>query len=275
MSCLLFKDIKIIVLNKILEERKNSVILIQHYWKSKYIYFTKSLVYKSKLELRKFNIIKQIMLNRINAEKKICFYTKNYLYRIKVLKLIQKLKLCYSIIPSIQNTKNIKISIKLGKEKEKLYLLKYCPIRKQFVFDIPRNLIKKFYYKFFFIIDNVKTIDLKYEFIRTKNDYVNIINFRKIQDNEFFLEKEYDKEIEAYYSTNISSETNSKVSISTIDSFDINSRKKIVSILDLGLKKFPSQNIRINYPISILKCRNYNREKSFKKVSFGKIEFSK
>ena len=73
MSCLLFKDIKIIFLNKILEERKNSVILIQHYWKSKYIYFTKSLVHKSKLELRKFNIIKQIMLNRINAEKKIFF----------------------------------------------------------------------------------------------------------------------------------------------------------------------------------------------------------
>ena len=219
--------------------------------------------------------MKQILLNRLNAQKKIYFYFKNYIYRMKVLKLIQHLKLCYSIIPSIQHTKNIKISIKLGKEKEKLYLLKYCPIRKQYVFDIPRNLIKKFFYTFFFVIDNEKTIDLKYEFIRIKNDYVNIINFRKIQENEFLLEKEYDKEIEAYYSTNITSETNSKVSISTIDSFDINSRKKIVSVLDLGLKKYHSQNIRINSPISILKCRNYNREKSFKKVSFGKIEFSK
>ena len=170
--------------------------------------------------------MKQILLNRLNAQKKIYFYFKNYIYRMKVLKLIQHLKLCYSIIPSIQHTKNIKISIKLGKEKEKLYLLKYCPIRKQYVFDIPRNLIKKFFYTFFFVIDNEKTIDLKYEFIRIKNDYVNIINFRKIQENEFLLEKEYDKEIEAYYSSNLSSETNSKASLSTIDSYDINSRKK-------------------------------------------------
>ena len=219
--------------------------------------------------------MKQILLNRLKAQKKIYFYFKNYIYRMKVLKLIQNLKLCYSIIPSIQHTKNIKISIKLGKEKEKLYLLKYCPIRKQYVFDIPINLIKKFFYTFFFVIDNEKTIDLKYEFIRIKNDYVNIINFRKIQENEFLLEKEYDKEIEAYYSSNVSSETNSKASLSTIDSYDINSRKKNINIFEFGLKKVNSQNIKVNYPIySILKCRNYNRKKSFKKVSFGKIEFS-
>ena len=225
--------------------------------------------------LKKYNIMKQILLNRLKAQKKIYFYFKNYIYRMKVLKLIQNLKLCYSIIPSIQHTKNIKISIKLGKEKEKLYLLKYCPIRKQYVFDIPRNLIKKFFYTFYFVIDNEKTIDLKYEFIRIKNDYVNIINFRKIQENEFLLEKEYDKEIEAYYSSNVSSETNSKASLSTIDSYDINSRKKNINIFEFGLKKVNSQNIKVNYPIySILKCRNYNRKKSFKKVSFGKIEFS-
>ena len=67
----------------------------------------------------------------------------------------------------------------MEKEKNMIVIvnLKYCKIRKQFVFDIPRILIKKFFYKFFFVINGVKIIDQNYQFIRIKNDYVNIINF--------------------------------------------------------------------------------------------------
>ena len=213
------------------------------------------------------------MENRIKAEKKICFYIKNYLFRIKVKKLIQKLKDYYSIIPSIQNSKNIKISIKLGKE-EKIYNVKYCSIRKEFIFDIPRNFIKKFYYKFFFIVDGIKTIDQKYKFIKIKNDYINILNFRKIQEKEFFLENEYDKEIEEYYTSNSSSETNSKTSKSSNESFEYPKKKNnFVSFLNLGLKRKNNEKNKIIYPIkSILKNRNYNRKKTCKKVNFGKID---
>ena len=223
--------------------------------------------------MKKLNLIKEIISNRINAEKKIYTHIKNYLFRIKVLQLIQKLKSYYSIIPSIQSTKNIKIQIKLGKEKAKLYYLKYCPIRKQYVFDIPRNFIKQFNYKFFFIINDIKTIDQKYDFIKIKNGYVNIINFRKIQDKEFFLEKEYDKEIEAYFSSNSSSETNSKTSKSSIDSYEyIIKKKNTFNILNLELRKKFSQNYLNNQINSILKNRNFNRGKTSKKISFGKIE---
>ena len=268
------QDFTFILLKKILKEREKSAILIQKNWKGKQNIFIIKLVYKSKLEMKKLKLIKSIISNRIYAEKKIYIHIKNYLYRIKVLKLIQKLKSYYSIIPSFQNTKNIKIQIKLGKEKAKIYYLKFCPIRKQFVFDIPRNFIQKFNYKFFFIINDIKIIDQKYDFIKIKNGYVNIINFRKIQDKEFFLEKVYDKEIEAYFSSNSTSETNSKTSGSSIDSCDYIFRKNnTYNNLNLELrKKFISQN-RLNSQInSILKNRNYNRGKSSKKISFGKIE---
>ncbi len=156
-----------------------------------------------------------------------------------------------------------------------MYHLKFCQIRKQFVFDIPRNLIKKFFYKFFFVINGVKIIDQNYQFIRIKNDYVNIINFKKVQDNEYYLEKEYDKEIEEYFSSNLSSETTSKTSRSSIDSLEY--RKRInndyENLLNLGLRKINYQNKQLNYQIkSILKCRNYKRKKSIKKVSFGNID---
>ena len=155
-----------------------------------------------------------------------------------------------------------------------MYHLKYCKIRKQFVFDIPRILIKKFFYKFFFVINGVKIIDQNYQFIRIKNDYVNIINFKKVQDNEYYLEKEYDKEIEEYFSSNSSSETNSKTSGSSIDSCDYIIRKKnTYNILNLELRKKFSQNYLNNQINSILKNRNFNRGKSSKKISFGKIEF--
>ena len=156
-----------------------------------------------------------------------------------------------------------------------MYHLKYCKIRKQFVFDIPRILIKKFFYKFFFVIDGVKTIDHNYQFIRIKNDYVNIINFKTIQDKEYYLENEYDKEIEEYFSSNVSSETTSKTSGCSIDNLEYRKRIKrdFENILDLGLRKFNYKNIQLNYPIkSILKCRNYKRKKSIKKVSFGNID---
>ena len=157
-----------------------------------------------------------------------------------------------------------------------MYHLKYCQIRKQFVFDIPRNLIKKFCYKFFFVINGVKTIDQNYHFIRVKNDYVNIINFKKIQDKEYYLENEYDKEIEEYFCSNLSSETTSKTSRSSINSLEYSQKinHDFENILDLGLRKFNYQKKNINYPIkSILKCRNYRRKKSINKVNFGNIDF--
>ncbi len=39
MSTSLSQDIKSLFVKKIIEERKNSAIFIQHYWKSNYIYF--------------------------------------------------------------------------------------------------------------------------------------------------------------------------------------------------------------------------------------------
>ena len=114
-----------------------------------------------------------------------------------------------------------------------------------------------------------------------KNFKYNIINFKEIQDKEFLLEDQYDQEIEYYYFSHNSSETNSKSSKGSIDDLKLklNKEKLLGSALNLGIKSFKSQaeinnysNITLKKVKSILKQRNIHREKSSKKVSFGNIE---
>ena len=113
--------------------------------------------------------------------------------------------------------------------------------------------------------------------IGTRNGKYNIINFVDIQNLELMLEDLYDQEIEYYYYSTSSSETtsNSK-STSNDNAYEIKRRNKEENLF--GLRNYKAQvkingdkNIKVK---SILKQRNFNRKKTFKKVEFGKIESS-
>ena len=201
------------------------------------------------------------------------------MYQLKVRKLIEKLKYCYTITPKFENVNDIKICISIGNEQEHIFRLKYCPIRKEYVFDIQRSLIKRLKYKFYFIVNGIKKVSKNYTIIGTSIGKYNIINFKEIQDLEFLIEENYENEKEDYYCSCSNSETNSN-SKSTIYSKEYikKPQKNDENSLNLGLSNYKSQIEIRKYEIpkvkSILKKRNFNRGKSFKKIFFGGIEIS-
>ena len=48
-------------------------------------------------------------------------------------------------------------------------------------------------------------IDINYKILNTKDGYINVINIKDIQENEYKLENIYDKEIKMFYSMIMSS----------------------------------------------------------------------
>ena len=218
--------------------------------------------------------MKKILEKRLKSQKILSLHIKTFLYRKKVIGLIKKLKLYYTIIPSIQTSEEIKITIIFSNSQKRTFPLYFCPIRKQYLIDIDRYLIKKLKYKFYFIMDGIKLVDTKYKIIYQLGNYYNIINFKDIQDNEYKLEKVYDKEIENYYNSLLS---DSESNITNVSSRDDLTEKKIASShcssLINGLTKYNEQFVSTSSVKSILKERKFYREKSFKKVSFGKVEY--
>jgi hypothetical protein len=195
-----------------------------------------------------------------------------------VHQLIKKLKAYYTIFPGFENIKNIKICILLGNNHEKTIKLKFCNIRKEYLIDIQREYIKKLRYIFYFVVNGVRSISKNYPVIKSKNLKYNIINFKDIQDTELLLEDQYDKEIEYYYNSHSSSETNSKSSKDSTENLCYNNQEKLFEkTIKYGLRNANSQieinvNLKIKKVKSILKKRQLKRERSSKKVSFGKIE---
>lgn len=202
------------------------------------------------------------------------------MYQLKVHKLIEKLKFCYTIIPKFENVNDIKICISMGNEQENSFRLNYCPIRKEYLLDIQRSLIKRLKYKFYFIVNGKKKVSQNYSIIKTAIGKYNVINFKEIQDLEYLLEERYEKEKEYYYFSCSNSETNSN-SKSSIYSNEYIYSKKLQNnnkeySQNLRLRNYKSQDEIGKYKIpkvkSILKQKNLNRGKSFKKVFFGGIE---
>ena len=60
-------------------------------------------------------------------------------------------------------------------------------------------------YKFYFIFNGCKMIDINYKILNTKDGYINVINIKDLQENEYKLENIYDKEIKMFYSMIMSS----------------------------------------------------------------------
>ena len=136
-------------------------------------------------------------------------------------------------------------------------------------------MIKRLKYKFYFISKGKKTISKNYQIIGTINGKYNIIDFLDIQNLEFRLEGLYDKEIEYYYYSNSSSETTS-TSTSNDNLYEMKGENKEVNLFNLRnvKSKVEIKTYQIPKVKSILKQRNFNRGKSFKKVKFGKTESS-
>ena len=157
--------------------------------------------------IKKINIFKIILQTRIQHEKILFKYIKEFLYRKKIRELIQRNKDYYIIFPGekLQNLSNLKIKFFFESKKPKIYPLKFCPYRKLYYFEFKRIIIRKLLYKFYFIFNGCKMIDINYKILNTKDGYINVINIKDLQENEYKLENIYDKEIKMFYSMIMSS----------------------------------------------------------------------
>lgn len=135
-------------------------------------------------------IIQRIVRFREDSAKLLQKNIRNFIYRQKVKKILLKLQKYYSVYPS--NEPNFNISLKLFIDNRnpliyKIFPIRFCKVRKCYVFDIPKNKFPshKKIMRFIFIIDNNERIDEAYKSVLFGEELVNQIDF-----------KLYDKKIE-------------------------------------------------------------------------------
>ena len=106
-------------------------------------------------------------------------------------------------------------------------------------------------------------IDINYKILNTKDGYINVINIKDLQENEYKLENIYDKEIKMFYSMIMSSLDTE--STSKLGEFD--NKRKFISKNTIELcndLKNKSSNIIYEKVKPILKKNNLrkNRDKN-------------
>lgn len=179
-----------LLIKQILIKRTESIIKIQSFVRK----------YQIQKKLKEFFIINKILLIRKLSLKKIINNYLNFKRFATLKKLINKVKNCYSISPSINNVTNISIKVfydQRNYKKFKIFKLNFCPIRKKYVFDIPK---KKFIksnkiFRFVFLINNKIFIDKHYKCILINGIIINTINFKEIDEKINFLNKTIYKDI--------------------------------------------------------------------------------
>ena len=173
--------------------------LIQHILKSRFesqkkiSNFLKSISIFHKT--KKFFLISQILTIRNSAALKIQLAFQNYKeisQKSLLKKLINKMKSCYSISPSKNNTTNAKIKIYYDLSdinKFKIINLNFCSIRKRYVCDIPKFKFLKSNktFRFNFIINNEEIVDNNYKMKIINKKFINEIDFKLIDEKIKFL----------------------------------------------------------------------------------------
>ena len=288
-----------LLIKQILIKRTESIIKIQSFIRK----------YQIQKKLKEYLIINKILLIRKLSLKKIINNYLNFKRFTTLKKLTNKVKNCYSISPSINNVSNILIKVFYNQRnynKFKIFKLNFCPIRKKYVFVIPK---KKFIksnkiFRFVFLINNKIFIDKHYKCILINGIIMNTINFKEIDEKINFLNKTIYKDIIlknmlnqmkliSSDSTNFDSEednNNEYYFLNNKNDFHLlykknpkNNKKKLIN--DLINKNNNNKIIIFNEknsdnesslsPKSILKTKKNNINKNNKrKVSFGKVQFS-
>ena len=239
-------------------------------------------------------IILRILQIREKLAIKIQQYWKQSQLKLNIHKLAHHVHGCYSIYPSINDISKIFIKIYTSIWNTfdyKILPLRFCPIRKSFVIDIPKNkfyncskllhfnfiykdenYFDENYKKVFFIDDYVHELDLnnydkRQQIFENKfNEIINKINSKnKIEDSSFEEDEETDEYSDLKPNTFKSADikesqlTTKCLKEKRFESFDSFNKKNITSIL----KNFGGKR-RNAKKLTLIDKR---------KVSFGTIEY--
>ena len=207
-----------------------------------------SLSAKELIDLKKKIIIYRIKKIRNESALKIQNMWNKYMNKIYIHKLYHHLTGCYTVYLTSKCMTKAFIKIfydERNKNKFKIKKLHFCPIRKCFVFDVPKN---KFYTKrkvmhFIFLNrDKKEFYDENYEKVYFFNECVHRVDFSYIDKNQKKLEENSKKEKEKENSKN--SDINNT---STEDEKDYSEKKTLTPTINKSFKfKFASKAKDIN-----------------------------
>ena len=153
---------------------------------------------KELFKLKQRIIILRILKQRQISAQKIQNSWKKYQLYLKVHKLAHHVHGCYTISPTMTNVTKIYIKIyttEFNTFDFKIIPLRYCPIRKSFIIDIPKNKfcgIKKILHFNFLYKDEV-FFDDNYKKIFFIDDYVHELNLANLDKKQELLDNKYNK----------------------------------------------------------------------------------
>ena len=151
---------------------------------------------KELFKLKQKIIILRILKQRQISAKKIQNSWKKYLLYLKVHKLAHHVHGCYTISPSMKNVTKIFIKIyttEFNTSDYKIIPLRFCPIRKSFIIDIPKNKfcgIKKLLHFNFLYKDEI-FFDDNYQKVFFIDNYVHELNLFQLDRKQKLLDNKY------------------------------------------------------------------------------------
>ena len=166
------------IVSEIIEQRRQSANLII----SKY-----KLLYESKLTLKNFFILHEILMKRKKAQEKILTSIRGYMIRKNITSYLSKIKTSFIITTAIEGYDDLRM---------KIFDVVKDPFLNKLAIYIPRNKITKNEYKVNFISkEGTIVIDPSYFTSEENGNFVNIINFARIKKEEIEKAKENAREL--------------------------------------------------------------------------------
>ena len=172
------------IVSEIIEQRRQSANLII----SKY-----KLLYESKLTLKNFFILHEILMKRKKAQEKILTSIRGYMIRKNITSYLSKIKTSFIITTAIEGYDDLRMKVYFGK-KEKIFDVVKDPFLNKLAIYIPRNKITKTEYQVNFLSNDKIVIDPSYFTSQENGIFVNIINFERIKKEELAKAAENERE---------------------------------------------------------------------------------
>jgi hypothetical protein len=266
-----------LIIDKIIEERKNSVNTIINQFRN---------IYTAKMNIRKFFILKHLLEIRNNSIQKIQSHFKTYTIRKKVQNYLSKSKTSFVITTELSDKEDIQLKVYFGNTSIN-FDFKFDPFLEKLAIFIPRNKIKKKEYNVNFIQNGRIVIDPHYFTTEENGIFVNVINFDRIKKEEIQKLQENEKEIKflCIYLRELGINlVDGNSSITTTSSHGLKQGKRFASFQG-GLNLHFIHNRNLPKPKSILrmsqnqlndfgKKRRVSERDKLRKVSFGSVQFS-
>ena len=266
-----------LIINKIIEARKNSVNTIINQFRN---------IYNVKMNLKKYFIIKHLLEIREKSIEKIKANIKSFLIRKKVQNYLSKAKTSFVITTELSNQEDIQLKVYFGNTSV-TFDFKFDPFLEKLAIFIPRNKITKKEYNVNFIQNGRIVIDPHYFTTEENGIFVNVINFDRIKKEELQKLQENEKEIRfiCIYLRDLGISLTGENSSNTSASSNGVKYKRFGSFQG-GIDLHFMNRRNLPKPKSILRMsqsqlnERHNRRRmvserdKLRKVSFGNVEFS-